>query len=454
MAAGNQDKDGESFAKEILAGFVAVGVIGLLVWLVAGRRIVFHSAGLVAFLAKPFPYIHTETMATMLPRLEAQLRIWRAAPQDVHFGTWLAVLNFTFAPYSYLVVLVIAGMLIYGFLYKRKSAQRRLSAEALLRESTKVFTGNLPVLHLRDKIVANKIPEWRRQTQPVEFLQEAKIDGKPVIINGRLDHDRLRAYLLSGRPIKDGGGRQFKHFLGRQLVDMTNKRDIDLVRGVYSRRMSPVGKVLFGLFCAHAFGGEKGRREYRRVADALNRSCVGTPKGTPDLNHPLALELFEAYADNASAHHLMAVHHWEYTALTQLLIQAKLKGKMGHWDFMWLKPQNRVLFYVMNTVGRDVPHAEAAVAFIMHKFERSAGPLGRVPIVFHEETQTYVHAFFVEGVINALDEEWTAWLNGEDPAGRWWDDPAEWRARSVMAEALDPVPVPKGVSPDGGPVAA
>lgn len=452
MAGGHQDKDGESFVKEVFAIFVAVGVICLLLWLVAGRKIIFHSAGLVALLAAPFPYIHTQTMAEMLPRLYAQLQIWRATPQDVHFGTWLAVLNFAFAPYSYLAVFIIALMMVYGFLRRRKNVQRRLTPESLLQESTKVFTGNLPVLHLRDKIVANKIPEWRRQTQPVEFLQEARVDGKPVIVNNRLDHDRLRAYLLSGYTMQNAGGRQYKHFLGRQIVDMTNKRDINLVRGTYARRFSPVGRILFALFVAHAFGGERGRREYRAVADALNRTCVGHPKGMPDLNHPLALQLFEAYANNVSAHHLLAIHHWEYTALTQLLFQAKSTGKMGHWDFMWLKPTNRILFYVMNTVGRDVPHADAAVAFIMHKFERIASANGRTPIVFHEPSKTYVHSFFLDGVISAFDDEWTAWLNGEDSYSNLWDNPDEWKARSVMAEALDPVPIPKGVSPDGGPV--
>ena len=56
-----------------------------------------------------------------------------------------------------------------------------------------------------------------------------------------------------------------------------------------------------------------------------------------------------------------AAHHaYVYTVLATILELARLEGVLATSEFVWLKPLDRRLWYVLNAVGRSTPVVEAA----------------------------------------------------------------------------------------------
>ena len=155
--------------------------------------------------------------------------------------------------------------------------------------------------------------------------------------------------------------------IGNQVVNLhADIRSLNTL--IYPDRFSPTGKIIFALFCAHAFGGAEGKADYAKARDQLNNSARGEKNGFANLT--VAGWLFEKYRTNETARKLFSVHYWEYTYLYELAVLAKRQGKCGHWEFIWLKPMNRILFYVMNTVGRITPHTESAAAYAQYIYEK------------------------------------------------------------------------------------
>lgn len=63
-------------------------------------------------------------------------------------------------------------------------------------------------------------------------------------------------------------------------------------------------------------------------------------------------------------------HAWSHTLLISLFYRVKT---ITSADFIWLKPVDRCLWYIMNTVGRKTPCAEAAGAFAHYNVEVGMG---------------------------------------------------------------------------------
>lgn len=226
--------------------------------------------------------------------------------------------------------------------------------------------------------------------------------------------------------------------LGNQVVNLLTDR---AKRPCFPERFSSSGKVIFALLCAHAFGGEEGKKDYAKARDQLNNSARGAAHGFANLT--VAQWLFDKYKDNPKAAQLFAVHHWENTYLFELLVQAKKQGKCGHWEFIWLKPMNRVLFYVLNTVGRFTPHTESGAAFSQYQYERRCARMGHLPLFENKEAGTYQHMIYVEKTIKALELEWERWRDGEDDDDQWWASEEVWKRLSGIKLAAPAAPPPE-----------
>src|SRR5690606_764328 len=126
--------------------------------------------------------------------------------------------------------------------------------------------------------------------------------------------------------------------------------------------------------------GKKGKQESQTVIDALNLSAYGSPDGAANVSVPAAQTSFERWRDHKLAQRLARIYHWEHTFLYALLEYAQKSGKIGTWSFIWLKPMDRVMFYCLNTVGRKTPHAESALCFSQHQFERRCAKMAWLPL--------------------------------------------------------------------------
>lgn len=66
-------------------------------------------------------------------------------------------------------------------------------------------------------------------------------------------------------------------------------------------------------------------------------------------------------------------HAWNRTVLAGLFDEAKRQGVFGSCEFLWLKPQDRALWYTLNNIGRRVGWMESAGVWVTYLGESSTG---------------------------------------------------------------------------------
>jgi len=434
---------GSSENKEdgITIAMIALGVLGvmiLLLWLSSSTKIVNFWTPKLVILGKAWLWLPGEFGAARFQEVGQTAALFLREPSKVSLPQWVGFFNKAAWVPSIAANLGVTLLLVRVILKRRPKVRRTFKPQHLAEHLSHVFTGTAPVLHLRKALAADKEPFWRRQTFPHEVLLNEKVDGKPLVTDGKMDEGRARTYFVGVTPTVLNG-RMVSTMLGRQVVNLLTDRGKS---PCYADRFSHTGKVIYALLCAHAFGGEEGKRDYAKARDQLNNSARGAAHGFANLT--VAQWLYDKYRNNPTAKKLFAIHHWEYTFLYELLVQAKRQGKCGHWEFMWLKPMNRILFYVMNTVGRLTPHTESASAFSQYVYERRVAKRGRLPLKVLE-TGAHAHVIYVEKAVKALGLEWERWRDGEDDDNEWWKDEEIWnRLSGIRLDA--PAPPPPALS--------
>ena len=437
MASGHKsDKKEGGFELIMLALGVPLIIFGLM-WLLTSHRIVAGSTPLAYKLGK---------MWLLLPGGEAKVklladggRLFLSDPKKVELGDWVMYINISMQPLAVILAVVMILITIpLAFKSGRTKLFRRFTPTELMKEMSRVFSGIVPVMHLRMKLVKDQLPLWRRQTFPYEFLQKEKTrQGKPMLIDGQVDEKALEERLIGLVPGKLIEGRMVSTTLGRQIVNLVDDRG-RLGKICLPDRMSDVGKVIYALFTAHAFGGSEGVKDYNKAIDQLNYSCVGEPNGMANLT--VAQWLYTKYRTNAKAQQLFSVHHWEYTYLCELLRQAKRQGKCGHTSILWLKPMNRVLFYAINQVGRWVPHAESSAVFAQAAAEQMASKNGLVMLSCDEKTGRWMHTVLVRCAIEGFQLEWQRYADGTDESDDWWANERQWKLLNGLVLKAPEVP--------------
>lgn len=412
------DRDKKEDFIEVLGAVVLITLmLSGLIWYVGSNRIVYWLAPVFGYLGKMWSLVPGGSgRAHDIARVAAA---FRADSGAVRFSDWYFFVSMCIKPAVYLAFLGMVTFFAFTVGAIKGNVRRRFSSDTdrYLFEMSKVFTGTAPILHIRKQLAQHTDPLWRKQTSPEEVLEKVRVDGKPLVVDGKLDLKRADAYFSGFDGVPAGGWPRSK-MLGSLAVDLT--RDVGR-KVVYSDRFSPAGKVMYALLCAYAFGDKK---DYEKARDQLNNSCRGAKSGMANLQ--VADWLYQKYRLNETARKLFAIHHWEYTYLYALFFHAKGQGKITHPQFLWLKPMSRVLFYVLNTVGRYTPHTESAAAFSQFAFEVMCARNHRLPLMRGEDGQLRP-SICVRPASEGLEQEWERLLESLDDDDEWWKDEAVWK---------------------------
>jgi hypothetical protein len=434
-----------------LAGLclVVLAVIVFLVWMAGSTRIVVTFTPLLRRLGSMWTWLPGEAGAPSALEMYRTARIFLQRPEQVDFFSFVAWINLAITP---LALIATAGMAIWlctTLARPKTQAFRRFSdADTLMQGVSRVFTGVAPILHIRKDIAQHKDPLWARQRFPEEVLFQERVNAEPLVGRDVEQPEKQKPKLdvierwfkgLESTPgwqakNSPASKRWHSRTLGRQIVELNNLGDrklfaqaADASAPSFVDRFSDVGKVMFGLLCAHAFAGKEGMEDYRKARDELNNSCRGAAHGLPNLQ--VAQWIVDKYRHNDLARRMFAVHHWEYTYWFELFVQAKRRGKIPDSEFRWLKPADRTLWYTLNTVGRFTPHTESAAAFNMHAFERRCAQSRRWPLRFNGQTNQMEPSIFVKGAVEGLALEFERFVTGiDEDDNEWWKDRDEWLA--------------------------
>jgi hypothetical protein len=457
MAYKDKDKPDDPVLLLGLVGLVLL-VILIMVWVISSVKLVKFWVPVFRGAARMWEWVPVIGMDVYL-ELRMSAAKFLIDPKAVSAGDFLQFGNKCLIPLGVLVSIGFAIWVLKTLSNRRADVVGKLDSQHLARQLSAVFTSVIPTLHLTKSLVNDSDPKWRRQTFPEDVFLRTQVRGQPMIDGAsKVFREDLAQEYFEGLVRNDKGvevphketGLWVSRTLGRQAVDLIKdaRAKAQKKQVVFADRFSPEGKVIFALFAAHAFGDEAGKKDFCKYRDMLNRSCAGAAHGMANLT--LAQPLFDRYRSHPLAQKLFAIHHWEYTYLYALVRLAKKQGKCGHWEVMWLKPTNRVLFYVINTVGRLTPHTESAAVFFQSAFEIACAKAGTLPLRKDPRRQHPVPSVLVRGAVQGLAAAYARWRDGTEDDENWWKSDDVWKRaidRSADFDLKAPaIPAEKAVS--------
>jgi len=433
----------------VLMMAVAFTVMFAMIWFLASASIIFWTASILKWIGSVWFLIDREQWT----HLQAAHDVFRQFPHEIGLSNYLAYASTSWRPWAVLFAVWLLGVAAWRAIGpmtgKTASIKRKLAPMVLAKEISKTFPAIVPVLHLGPDLIADKLPLWRRQTFPEDVWQKAKVDDQALVKDEKVQKEDgsivkkqvldlalverfFRGDAKNGKPIVKNG-RRWSSMLGHLAVDVV--QDVRRAKDIcFADRFSSTGKVIYALLAAYAFGGREGKGDYEKASGQLNQSCAGQKNGLPNLT--VAQWLYDKYRNQDQARQLFAIHHWEYTYLYALFKLAKRNGKITHTSFIWLKPQDRVLFYALNTVGRATPHVEAATTFAQYDFEVQCAKLKRFPLVA-DKSGKFEANIVVTTAVSGLEFEHARYMDGHDDNENWWQEAAGsiWdAARSLLAQ--------------------
>jgi intracellular multiplication protein IcmP len=132
-------------------------------------------------------------------------------------------------------------------------------------------------------------------------------------------------------------------------------------------------QAMFAIFLARA------NRDRKNADNLLNQ--IAASASSDKLNYKGVTELVRKHKNSKYAKFAESRHAYILGVMATLLELARTDGVLATAEFLWLKPVDRALWYVLNSVGRQTAFPEMAGAFAHWTSEKKAGRALRVPMV-------------------------------------------------------------------------
>lgn len=110
-------------------------------------------------------------------------------------------------------------------------------------------------------------------------------------------------------------------------------------------------------------------------------NTINESSATGKLSFMGAKALMKKHVDAKISQEFNGKHAYNITLIASLLESARDDGVLACADFLWLKPYDRKLWYMLSSVGRQTPFVEVSGAFAHWKAEKAMGRQSIVPMV-------------------------------------------------------------------------
>ncbi|WP_062731109.1 type IVB secretion system coupling complex protein DotM/IcmP [Legionella pneumophila] len=138
-------------------------------------------------------------------------------------------------------------------------------------------------------------------------------------------------------------------------------------------RCSPQAYALSAVFIARM---NRDRDAANNILKVLDKTFVD---GKPDFS--VARPVMKKYQNSELVQEVVAKHAYVLTVIASLLEAAREDGVVPSSEFLWLKPVDRRLWYMLNCVGRQTPYSEVAGPFAHWKAEKEMRRRSLVPMI-------------------------------------------------------------------------
>lgn len=252
-----------------------------------------------------------------------------------------------------LILLVLATLLYRSNLilkYKKAHNMNTLRAQEQFN-----WPAIMPIV--KEDLVEQDVNEgpWAMALTPLEFAKKNKLLRKDdALLDGQMPGMEMTAGLRKGDA----------------------KRVFTMQLGPYwdgFEHCSPQAYALCAVFMARMNRDKDGAN---LILHTLDRTYV---TGKPDFS--VARPIMKKYKDTEMVQEIVVKHAYVLTVMCSLLAAARNDGVVPSAEFLWLKPVDRRLWYMLNCVGRQTPYAEVAGPFAHWRAERELGRRSLVPMI-------------------------------------------------------------------------
>lgn len=350
---GGQGEDKDTYA--LLWGLAAIIVIGFVVWY-------FYSVQITGFFIALKKY---ETLAILFFVENARLRtileglgMAAADPNSLtlNIATVYSTVIGEYLKYPVSFLLLVMGIVM----FKGHATMRFTKAynmDTLAQQEKENYPQIAPVadLNLIEEDVL-KGP-WAMSQNPMQFARSQKL------LKVELVSDNKAAWKAEGvakaTVIRELATQNFANQLGPLWTGVNN--------------LPPHTKALYAAFLARTEHDTDACRKY------LGKLAKTAAKGQVDYSD--TEEYLKKYGKSKAAQKCQQRHAYVLTVMASMLLLARVDGVLPSADFLWVKPVDRRLWYVLNCVGRQVSVPEVSGIFAHWFAEREMGRALTVPMV-------------------------------------------------------------------------
>jgi intracellular multiplication protein IcmP len=136
---------------------------------------------------------------------------------------------------------------------------------------------------------------------------------------------------------------------------------------------SPQAYALAAVFMARM---NRDRDAANNILRVLDQTFVA---GKPDFS--VAKPTMKKYQNSELVQEAIGKHAYVLTVMASLIQGARNDGVVPSAEFLWLKPIDRRLWYMLNCIGRQTPYAEVAGPFAHWRAENEMGRRCLVPMI-------------------------------------------------------------------------
>lgn len=285
---------------------------------------------MLEFLDEVSDFIDPETMA--LFHLKSAIKYMATTSPSAVSAYDLYLVSSRFGQSLTLPAVLIGGMgIIYILFFHRYSRFKQVYDMASLSRQEQANWPQISCVVGKNLVGQDILQgEWRMSQQPLAFARQ----------NGLLLHDTVNGQTVA-------------------------KLDKVKAKSVFCNQMGPLWSgleglppyvlALFAIFCAKAEGdGEGARKLIRQIAASAG-------KGSLDFGGTRML-LFKHVRSKAVGR-AVSPHAYLYTVMASMLELARSDGVMASSEFLWLKPLDRKLWYMLSNVGRRTAFVEVSAPF-------------------------------------------------------------------------------------------
>ncbi len=368
---------------DLLWILVAIGVIGGFIWFGFRTQIAYGFLTLKIYELDVLTYLGGLVKHPLyFETLRDELLQARSNITEITFMNLVSLGN---QAGDYVRIPLAALMVVLGILVYVSSSARIYRRTYNMQDFAKLESQNWPQISpvVNLDLIKTDIDTgpWAMALTPMLFCKKYKLleEVRPERKEGmsRKDWDRIEVVLKRGA---------------------TNKIFVTQLGPLWmgTEKLPPYARALFAVFAARINADTKAAQ---KLLKQLSESS-----GSGTLNYAGVNELIKKHEKSKLVQNIVRSHAYGFTVMASMLLAARDDGVQASADFLWLKPVDRRLWYILNTVGRQTPFVEVAGIFAHWLAEKEAGRRLYVPMV-EEATNAMVLA--LKEVIYRPDEETT-----------------------------------------------